>query len=888
MKEIPVILITYNRPSQTEKVLDSLKRHNVKKLFIFSDGPKSENDLNHIYETRLLFQKIDWTDPAIIENDKNLGLANSIVNAVNYVFQKFDKVILLEDDCVPQKYFFDFIETCLDKYCDNENIFGVSGYTVPISNSILNNYPYDLYFYPRIGSWGWATWKSRWQYFEYDLSKAYQKSVGEGIDLEQGGNDIPRMIQKIKDGELKDVWTLNWVLTVYLNRGYYIYPTLSHIENIGLDGSGVHCNKTNRFKPNIADSKPFRFPDDILFNEQIYRNFRKYYDVPQEFRITKKTSNGLPKNIKVVHLSTHDFGGAGIAAYRLHKGLKEIGIDSTLLVLNKKSNDPSVKVLPNVFSGYNIECTNPPTNKSELYLRQKGRWEKLLSKYPQHSDYLELFTDALSDTKLDYLKEIQEADILNFHWVAGTIDFSHIPKALIGKPIIWTLHDMNPFTGGCHYAYTCKKYEKQCKACPLLGSNYEKDVANHNWEQKAIAYRNLDINVVTPSRWLGECAAKSRLFSSFDVKIIPYGLPTNIFKPHLKSEIRRALNIPKKTKIILFGAVSINNLRKGFKYLIEALDKITISSNFEIIILTFGAFPENLQVLSKHSIYSLGTISNELQPALAYSAADVFVLPSLQDNLPNTVIEAMACGVPVVGFDVGGIPDLIEHRKTGFLAKPENAVSLFEGITWVLSSPELHAQLSENCRAKAENRYDIKIQAGAYKQLYENLLKAHQRPFCSIEGLIQKGEEFFHKGNLNEAERKFNEALAIDSKNAMAHNNLAVVYHKQKDKEKAEIHYTRAIEFAPDNMDYKKNLAEFYYVEMGRFEDAIKIYIDLLKINPNDAATLLILGHICFALGNYQNAIHFYQSAIKIEPLNQYARKSLNRLQDNRYERQGL
>ena len=172
MNETPVILITYNRPTHTEKVLSALKEHDVKNLFIFSDGPKSEEDLYSLYETRLLFQKIDWTNPTIIEQDKNLGLATSIISAVNFVFQKFNKLILLEDDCVPEKYFFEFIEKCLDKYCNQEKIFGISGYTVPVPQSILENYPYDLYFFPRIGSWGWATWRSRWECFEYDLSKA--------------------------------------------------------------------------------------------------------------------------------------------------------------------------------------------------------------------------------------------------------------------------------------------------------------------------------------------------------------------------------------------------------------------------------------------------------------------------------------------------------------------------------------------------------------------------------------------------------------------------------------------------------------------------------------------------------------------------------------------
>ena len=884
MNETPVILITYNRPIHTEKVIKALKEHDVQNLFIFSDGPKSEEDLYSLYETRMLLQKIDWINPTIIEQDKNFGLAASIISAVNFVFQKFNKMILLEDDCVPQKYFFDFIETCLDKYSNNEDVFGISGYTVPIADSILNNYPYDLYFFPRIGSWGWATWKSRWENFESDLSTAYQRAVKENIDLEQGGTDIPYLLGKIISGELKDVWTLNWLISVYLNRGYYIYPILSHIDNIGMDGTGVHCSKTNKFVPRVADFKPTRYPNDIIINNKISQNFRKYYDIPQNSYIPQKTSNKISKNTKVVHLCTHDFGGAGNAAYRLHKGLQKIHIDSTMLVLNKQSHDPSVKIIPDAFPTDRIVCDTESTYSSKLYAMQKERWEKLLSNYPQHSNSLELFTDELSDTKLDYLKEIQEADILNLHWVAGTIDFFNLPKALLEKPIIWTLHDMNSFTGGCHYSDTCKKYENECRACPQLGSNSDNDLAQHIWKKRFIAYQKLDINVVTPSRWLGECAARSKLLCRFPVKTIPYGMPTEIYKPYPKAKIRRALNIPEEANVILFGAASLSNLRKGFKYLIEALRKIPATKGSEIIILTFGTFPESVRGLTTHPIYSLGTILDEFQLAMAYSAADVFVLPSLQDNLPNTVIEAMACGIPVVGFEVGGVPDMVEHKKTGFLAKPKDAFSLVEGIKWVLSSPERHFQLSERCRAKAENQYALEIQAQAYNELYETVLRNYKIKFNNIDGLIHKGEAFFHQGKLNEAKSIFIESLALNSKNATIHNNLAVVYHKQNDKEKAEIHYTKAIELAPSNIDFKKNLADFYYVELGRFEEAVKIYIDLLKSNPNDTATLLILGHICAALGNCKDAIHFYESVLKIEPLNDYARRSLKKLQENSHE----
>ena len=279
MDNTPVILIAYKRAWHTAQVLNSLKEHNIQNLFIFSDGPKDNNDLSDVYETRLLFQRIDWTTPTIIEQNKNIGLAKSIVGAVNYVFTKYDRLILLEDDCVPQKYFFDFIGECLDKYENNEKVFGISGYTVPVPESILKKYPYDLYFFPRIGSWGWATWKRAWQHFEPDLSFAYNKAKESSIDLSQGGSDIPVMIRNMLNGNLTDVWTLNWVLSVYLQKGYYIYPTTSHIENIGWDGSGTHCSNADTAQNLFFEKKPERYSDDVCLNQNIYTTFRSYYDV---------------------------------------------------------------------------------------------------------------------------------------------------------------------------------------------------------------------------------------------------------------------------------------------------------------------------------------------------------------------------------------------------------------------------------------------------------------------------------------------------------------------------------------------------------------------------------------------------------------------------------
>ena len=437
-------------------------------------------------------------------------------------------------------------------------------------------------------------------------------------------------------------------------------------------------------------------------------------------------SNLEEKSLKIIQVCIQDYGGAGKAAYRLHKGLEQIGFDSTMLVVNKKSGDPSLKVLPSEYLDPLMQSLDFPTYQSPLWPQQMLRWRNKMVEYPNRPTGLEIFTDALSDIKLEQVQEIRDADILNFHWMAGVLDYPSAPLALSDKQIVWTLHDMNPFTGGCHYSGDCNKYQESCGACPQLGSNLEKDLSRQIWHQKLDAYQNMNINIVTPSKWLADCASKSSLLSGFPITVIPNGFPLNTFKRYPKAEIRKALNIPESAKVILFGADSIVNKRKGFQYLLEALNQFSSQSKKEIVILTFGQLPTGLQIKSRYPIYNLGSLADEKQIALAYSSSDVFVIPSIEDNLPNTVVEAMACGVPVVGFDIGGIPDMIDHKKNGFLAKPKDIDNLLEGIEWIISSLDRGADFATICREKVEKEYDLKIQARRYKALYESIAQDKQ------------------------------------------------------------------------------------------------------------------------------------------------------------------
>ncbi len=292
----PVAIVCYKRPAHTMKVLQAIIGQNISKLYVFCDGPKNADDEPYVHETRKAVKGfLKNTNAAICFHDENLGLARSILTAVNTVLQYDNTVILLEDDCLPGPYFYDFMCNCLNRYENNERVFGISGYTVPIPASILADYPHDIYFMPRIGSWGWATWKRAWNKFEYNIDHACQKALAANLDLEIGGNDIPGAINSLIT-ERKDIWTLNWVLSAYLNNGFYIYPTASHIRNIGLDGTGVHCGTTSRFDTVLAEKPAQRFPQNITIHKDIYAHFRKKHDArvlndyTEQFNKLKKIS----------------------------------------------------------------------------------------------------------------------------------------------------------------------------------------------------------------------------------------------------------------------------------------------------------------------------------------------------------------------------------------------------------------------------------------------------------------------------------------------------------------------------------------------------------------------------------------------------------------------
>jgi glycosyltransferase involved in cell wall biosynthesis len=416
--------------------------------------------------------------------------------------------------------------------------------------------------------------------------------------------------------------------------------------------------------------------------------------------------------MNVIIVNTLDIkGGAARAAYRLHQGFNQIAVDSQILSQVKYSQDPKV-IGTKATSGLGQAVTGLRLTLERLPL-------KFFSKRDDTAFSFHWLPDTINSSVTNL-----NPDIVNLHWVsAGYLQIETLAK--FNKPIVWTLHDMWAFTGGCHYNQECNKYTKSCGVCPQLSSNKDWDLSRWVWGRKQKAWQNLNLTIVTPSKWLADCAKASSLFKDKRVEVIPYGLNTEVFKPIKRKTARELLQLPQDKQLVLFLSLqATSDKRKGFQLLQPALQKLSIENwQDRIELVVVGATKPEKDIDLGFKSHYLGTLTDDLMLALAYSAVDVFVAPSLQDNLPNTVLEALSCGTPCVAFDIGGMPDMIEHQQNGYLAKPYEIDDLAEGIIWTIENKERHQKLVYRAREKAEQEFTLEIQAYRYKSLFAEILE---------------------------------------------------------------------------------------------------------------------------------------------------------------------
>lgn len=429
--------------------------------------------------------------------------------------------------------------------------------------------------------------------------------------------------------------------------------------------------------------------------------------------------------MKILHLVTQDNGGAGRAALRLHQALLEKNIDSTILVQQKTTDAPGL---------IRLAKTKPQKLMEKIRPLLCGFF---LLPYAKRKNDIFSPNPPSNKTLIKSIKAMRP-DVIHLHWINnGFFDIADLKKFNI--PILWSLHDANPYTGGCHVIPNeCNHFKNHCQKCPMLGSNFKYDLSYFVFRKKSKVYPKLNLTINALSKWIGECAKKSALLKEAKILNLPNPINTKIYQPIDKNIAKKILAINSSQKIIAFGAINALDIeRKGYPELKKALKLLKNKQEVKLII--FGASGQkkidgkttnegttdegrtDVEMIEGIETMYLGHLNDDISLKIAYSAADVFITPSLAENLSNVIMESLACGTPVIGFDIGGNSDMIEHKTNGYLAKDYQ--DLADGIEWILNLDEsAYKGLCDNARKKVTQHFDANIIALQYIQAYKEIL----------------------------------------------------------------------------------------------------------------------------------------------------------------------
>lgn len=409
-------------------------------------------------------------------------------------------------------------------------------------------------------------------------------------------------------------------------------------------------------------------------------------------------------------------GGAAVAANRLMEALKNNGVKAKMLVRDKETEQLTVCGLPQSWR-----------------LQWHFLWERLVIWVHLHLHRARLFEIDIANcgTDITKLPEFQEADVIHLHWInQGMLSLKDIRKILQQKPVVWTMHDLWPATAICHYARGCQQFHEECSHCRLLPGAGQHDLSNRVWRRKKQMLSGQSVTYVACSQWLAGEARKSALTKGRQVVSIPNPIDTHLFRPQDKQKAKTALSLPQDKRIILFVSQRVTDPRKGMDYFVEAISLLA-SQHPEMReqagIAILGGHAEDVASRLALPVWPLGYVSEAKRIVQVYNAADCFVLPSLEDNLPNTLMEAMACGVPCVGFQVGGIPEMIDHKQNGYVAQFQQADDLSNGIRYVLAEADYEA-LSRHCLQKVARCWSQQSVANKYMEVYEQALRSALNP----------------------------------------------------------------------------------------------------------------------------------------------------------------
>jgi glycosyltransferase involved in cell wall biosynthesis len=414
--------------------------------------------------------------------------------------------------------------------------------------------------------------------------------------------------------------------------------------------------------------------------------------------------------VKVVHVITRDEGGGGRAAFRLNSGLNRVGCDARLFVGTKIHPDPRTVVFrPSSDAGAKL--------RRAIYRARARVRNRAIAGRDEEWNW-----DIDCQRGIDPLAQLPGADLYNLHTISNFVDYAAFLPAVTAKaPVVWTFHLMAPFTGGCSNSFGCERYQQECGACPMLHSTDENDLSHRLWSAKQRIYSAISatrLHLVCPSQWMRGQLSRSSLMGRFPATVIPNGLDTDAYAPRDRRFARETLGIPPEAKVLLF--ISQHTLRwkgKGFDLLLEMLRRMNRPRNLHLVTLgqdcTF-----DIPVPHRH----IGHLFDDRVLSMVYSAADLFITPSLQDNFPNVALEAISCGTPVVGFEVGGIPEIVRNNQTGEVVPVGDVDALGGAVERLLGDDAGRQEFSRRCREVAVREFSNVLQGERYLKLYREML----------------------------------------------------------------------------------------------------------------------------------------------------------------------
>jgi len=592
----------------------------------------------------------------------------------------------------------------LNKYVDEKKVWAISGMGFnPNIFDIPKDYKYDAYFTFRNSSHGWGSWTDRWEKAILDVSilKSEIYETNNQLDFNKGGEDLTQMLIDQIEGKI-DSWSIRWSYTISKNNGVCLAPIYSYVSPIFEDGTHIKGyveyldNNLDLSKNEITFPKSIKVDLEVaraaalIFNNKI--PFLLQENVKESFEYKRYLKRKKP-NPKVTSLTASPFGGAGKAAINSAKTI-ELNSDISVELLSQYSTNDNLYVRKYTHNDMKL-------SQGLFSIFNKNIYEGNTIFTPSYH--------SLSFSDLDNI--INNSDLIHIHWVPGYISneaISYLSQSSI--PIVWTFHDINPISGGCHYFHGCDKWKTDCYECPQLKNNYD------NFPMRVLKAKleNFNFNnilVIVLNEHFKKLVQESPLFENSKIEVIPNCVDTEIFKPIDTLQIQKIYDLPFNKKIILFVA-SYKSKIKGFDEFMESIDQLK-ADNYHIL---FVGYPQEISNL-KYS-YTFWENVDENQMVDAYNLAAVTVVSSIEDNLPNVMLESLSCGTPVVGFKVGGLKDNIIDNFNGQLVTTGDAHLLAEAIENIIEGPNL----SKNCRNFAKENFSFKSHSLKLSEVYESLL----------------------------------------------------------------------------------------------------------------------------------------------------------------------